>query len=255
MSAIDLRARTLTREYVAHVHGYHQLILATCGSTELVIEGRGDRITGSRGCLIPCDHHHEYQGDGRNRTFVLDVPTTGLVGRRERIDRLFDRPRFFAVPSELQRMADSLMPQFVQFPALGNEIAVLLLHALSLHLRGDDLTEETLKARPAISGRLDLRRIDRWIDQHLADEIRVDDLARRCALSPGHFHHCFRLATGMTPRAYVQRRRLMHAQRMVERGDLPLGQIGVQVGFRDQGSFSRAWRRQFGSPPSRHRQQ
>lgn len=250
MSVIDLRACTLTREHVAHVHRYHQLILATCGSTELAIEGHGDRITGSRGCLIPCGRHHEYQGDGQNRTFVLDVPVTGLAGECELIDRLFDQPRFFVVPNGLHRMADSLMPQLEQFPVLHNEIAVLLLRALSLHLHDDNAALHALKAPTAVSERLDLERIDSWIDRHLADEIRVDDLARQCALSPGHFHHCFRLATGVTPQAYVQRRRLAHAQALVERGDLPLGQVGIQVGFRDQGSFSRAYRRQFGNPPS-----
>lgn len=253
MSVIDLRARTLAHEYVAHTHRYHQLILATCGSTELAIEGCGDQITEARGCLIPCDHHHDYLGDGCNRTFVLDVPVTGDSGGSELIDRLFDRPRFFTVPAGLQLMTGSLMQQFEQFPTLSSEISALLLRALYLHLEEDKPALLMPRHQHAVSGRLDLHRVDGWIDQHLADDIRVADLARLCALSPGHFHHCFRLATDMTPQAYVQQRRLMHAQALIEHSDLPLGQIGSQVGFRDQGSFSRAYRRQFGLAPSTQR--
>lgn len=66
MFFLDLRATTPT-------HAHHQLMLLIGGATELDIEGRGERITASRGCVIPCAHHHEYRGDGCNRTFVLDI--------------------------------------------------------------------------------------------------------------------------------------------------------------------------------------
>ncbi len=104
-----------------------------------------------------------------------------------------------------------------------------------------------------ISERLDLARLDAWLDQHLADEIRVEQLAALCALSPGHFHSCFRELTGVTPLAYVQRRRLEHARTLVRHSTLSLGHIAMLVGFRDQGSFSRAYRRYFELSPSSDR--
>lgn len=254
MSLLDLRATTLEPEHVAHAHDHHQLILATRGATELSIEGRGERITGARGCLIPCACHHEYRGDGRNRTFVLDIPAATLPGLRdgERIERLFDRPRFFGVPPRLNRLADSLMLQLEACPALHSEIAALLLRALYLHLATDAPAGGASLTEPD-EGRLDLARLDAWIDRHLADEIRVERLAALCALSVGHFHARFRERTGMTPQAYVQRRRLEHARTLVHHSDLSLGHIAALVGFRDQGSFSRAYRRRFEMAPSRER--
>ncbi|MGM0691926.1 MAG: AraC family transcriptional regulator [Pseudomonadota bacterium] len=256
MTSLDLRAATLGQAHVAHAHDHHQLILATCGATELAIEGRGDRITGSRGCLIPCGRHHDYRGDGRNRTFVLDIPATSLPALRDgaAIGRLFERPRFFAVPPRLNRLAASLMQQLEYCPALHSEIAALLLRALYLHLESEPLPAEVgMPAAPGFSERLDLTRLDAWIDHHLADDIRVEQLASLCALSAGHFHACFREMTGMTPLAYVQRRRLDHARTLVTHSGLSLGHIATLVGFRDQGSFSRAYRRQFAVPPSRTR--
>jgi len=264
MSHYDLRACTLATEHVAHAHDHHQLILATRGTTELAIEGSGANITASRGCLIPCDHHHDYQGDGRNRTFVLDIPLTTLplVRDKQEIDRLFDRPRFFSVPPSLQQLAESLMRQLDDFPALHNEVASLLLRALYLHLEQDagtwpganrgarSLPQGGGDSDAAISERLDLPRLDAWIDRHLADEIRVEQLAALCALSPGHFHVCFRHATGLTPQSYVQARRLAHARTLVGHSELALGQVASLVGFCDQGSFSRAYRRHFGCTAS-----
>lgn len=253
MTLFDLRADNLGQAHVAHAHDHHQLILATCGTTELSIEGRGDRITGSRGCLIPCGRHHDYRGDGRNRTFVLDIPATSLPALRdgEAIERLFERPRFFSVPPRLNRLAASLMQQLECCPALHSEIAALLLRALYLHLESQPLSEDTGAALgPGLRERLDLGRLDAWIDHHLADEIRVEQLAALCALSAGHFHACFRELTGMTPLAYVQRRRLDHARTLVTHSGLSLGHIASLVGFRDQGSFSRAYRRCFEVSPS-----
>ncbi|MDR5866110.1 AraC family transcriptional regulator [Halomonas koreensis] len=254
MTFLDLRATTLEHEHVAHVHDHHQLILATSGATELSIEGSGERITGSRGCLIPSARYHEYRGDGRNRTFVLDIPAETLPTLRDgdAIERLFDRPRFFGVPSRLNRLADSLMQQLTLCPELHSEIAALLLRALYLHLESQPLAEEATQAA-APSARLDLARLDAWIDRHLADEIRVERLAALCALSAGHFHARFRELTGLTPLAYVQRRRLEHARTLVNHSDLSLGHIASLVGFRDQGSFSRAYRRHFEVAPSRER--
>lgn len=256
MSLLDLRACNLRQEHIAHDHAHHQLILATYGSTELEVEGMGDRVTGVRGCLIPCSHHHEYEGDGRNRTLVLDIPLAALGEMRdgEGLQRLFERPRFFPVPARFKQLAAMLMAQLEQFPALHSEIAALLLRALYLHFQEavPRLSSPSAPARRAVE-RIDIERLDAWIDRHLAEEIRVEQLAALCALSAGHFHALFRELVGVTPLAHVQQRRLDHARALVSHSDLSLGHIAALVGFRDQGSFSRAYRRHFDTTPSQAR--
>lgn len=257
MAILDLRTCNLGQEHIAHAHTHHQLILATCGVTELEIEGAGDRVTGARGCLIPSSYHHEYEGDGLNRTLVLDVALDDLEPLRDAdaMQRLFERPQFFTVPTRLNQLAATLMVQLEQFPALHSEIAALLLRALYLHLnprleQGPAITGNGHPPMRVASERIDLGRLNTWIDRHLADDIRVEELAGLCALSPGHFHGRFRETFGTTPLAYVQRRRLEHARTLVRHSNLSLGHIASLVGFRDQGSFSRAYRRHFDVTPS-----
>lgn len=255
MPHLNLRVKILDREHVDHAHDFHQLILATSGVIELDVEGLGERVTASRGCLIPCARHHGYLGDGRNRTLVLDVPRGSLAALRDtdNVERLFDRPRFFTVPPQLSQLAESLMGQLDQCPALHSEIAALLLRALYLYLEGETLHEAVPVQPHSGNKRLDLVRLDSWIDRHLADEVRVEQLSALCALSVGHFHACFRELTGVTPLAYVQSRRLEHARTLVGHSGLSLGHIASLVGFRDQGSFSRAYRRRFSVSPSTER--
>lgn len=259
MESFEVHSRNLTPEPVAHSHDFHQLILATSGTTELAMEGQEERVTARRGCLIPSSRHHEYQGDGGNRTLVLDIPVAHLatLEKGSEIERLFDKPRFFSVPPALNQLTHALSQQLEQCPALQNEIAVLLLRALTMYLHDEPESVVSHLGKPVskrcISERLDLVRLDNWIDQHLADAIHVEQLAALCALSPGHFHACFRELTGVTPLAYVQRRRLEHARTLVRHSALSLGHIAMLVGFRDQGSFSRAYRRYFEISPSSDR--
>lgn len=254
MSFFNLRACTLMQDHIAHEHPYHQLILATSGVTELTIEGRGERITRERGCLIPSTYHHEYTGDGLNRTLVLDVPlfNMALTSCAGEVGRLFERPRFFEVPPELHQLTQGLLPQVECHPALHSEIATLILRAIYLNLHDDTLMSSPRRGRE-YRERLDRKCLDDYIDAHLAEPIQVDDLAALCALSPGHFHVCFREALGITPQTYVQQRRLAHARLLIETTTQPLGIIAGQIGFRDQGSFTRAYRRAFDVPPSVHR--
>lgn len=253
-----LRACNLSPSHVSHEHAYHQLILATSGVTDLRIEHRGERITRDLGCLIPSAHHHEYEGDGQNRTLVLDIPLAGVaaVAYGGELERLFEKPLFFPVSPQLQQLAHSLMRQLEQTPRLQGEIATLLVRSLYSQLFGDEPAMKTRETTRRLKGRdrVDLDRLDRFIDVHLADPISVDALARLSALSPGHFHACFRDLTGLTPLAYVQRRRLSHARSLVLDTGVALGSVAELVGFADQASFSRAFRRRFGESPSGARQ-
>ncbi|MFD2437713.1 cupin domain-containing protein [Modicisalibacter luteus] len=73
----------------------------------------GERITRERGCLIPSTYHHEYVGDGANRTLVMDIPLAnlGLTSCADEVGRLFERPRFFEVPVALYQLANGLLPR------------------------------------------------------------------------------------------------------------------------------------------------
>lgn len=252
MAIAQLQSCTLEHQWVSHAHSHHQLILATSGQTELSIEGRGNRITGDTGCLIPSGYHHDYLGDGRNTTLVMDLPVAGLkrLTRADDAERLFEQPSFYAVPPALKQMGAVLAAQARTSPGLHDELSALILRAIYLGLYDRAPAPVRSSGAPGRLSDVSLRRVDDYVLAHLADDIRVADLAALCCLSPGYFHQAFRHQTGRTPMAYVQQQRLRRARQWLRDTDWPLGVIAAEVGFRDQGSFSRACRRHFGCPPS-----
>lgn len=96
--------------------------------------------------------------------------------------------------------------------------------------------------------------VQRWLNDHLTDDLRVDSLAERAHMSPRSFARRFREETGTTPAAYVERLRVEAARRLLETTDLTVATIAQQVGLHQPETLHRAFRRQLGTTPDRYRQ-
>lgn len=98
------------------------------------------------------------------------------------------------------------------------------------------------------------RRLDQYISDNLAAAIRTCDLAAQINLSSSHFSHVFKQTFGITPLAYVARKRIEAARAMMLATDQPLTQIAHAHGFCDQSHFTRTFRRETGLSPLLWRQ-
>ncbi|NEB82483.1 AraC family transcriptional regulator [Streptomyces sp. SID14478] len=59
-----------------------------------------------------------------------------------------------------------------------------------------------------------------------------------------------RAATGQTPKAFIDRRVILEAKRLLAHTDLPVGRIGVAVGFGDSANFSKFFQQHTGVTPA-----
>jgi AraC-like DNA-binding protein len=59
-----------------------------------------------------------------------------------------------------------------------------------------------------------------------------------------------RAATGLTPKAFIDRRVILEAKRMLAHTELPVGRIGVAVGFADSANFSKFFQQHVGASPA-----
>ncbi len=93
------------------------------------------------------------------------------------------------------------------------------------------------------------------IEARLGDaELTLDQVAAAAGLSKYHFARRFRQEMGCAPGAYLRRRRLEQAEKLLRFTDLPLKQIAAQCGFASAAYFSAAFRQAHGYPPRRERQ-
>ena len=88
-----------------------------------------------------------------------------------------------------------------------------------------------------------------WARAHLNDELGVEALAFKAAISPRHFARLFREETGMTPAKAIEQLRLQAARLEVETSRKPIEEIARASGFGDDERMRRAFMRAFGEPP------
>lgn len=92
-----------------------------------------------------------------------------------------------------------------------------------------------------------------WLPDHLGDDLEVEALAERAAMSPRSFARAFRRETGTTPAAYVEALRVEAARRLLETSDLTVAAVAATVGIRHAETLHRAFRRRVGTTPDQYR--
>ena len=96
-------------------------------------------------------------------------------------------------------------------------------------------------------------RVIGWIRKHYTEPFRVEDLAAMAGMSTSAFHRHFRTVTELTPIQFQKKIRLHEARlRVVGLGE-DVTSAGYAVGYDSPSQFSREYRREFGTPPSRDR--
>jgi len=100
-----------------------------------------------------------------------------------------------------------------------------------------------------------LARVNRAIDHvvtHLAEPLRLEDVARVACFSPFHFHRIYRAVVGETLHEFVKRVRLERALFVLSRPSPPsLTELALECGFASSSDFSRAFKARYGVAPSR----
>ena len=134
------------------------------------------------------------------------------------------------------------------------ETSSLLLAARLAHSHLEtELIRSPIQSRHGLdAGRL--RRVLAYIEEHLADDITVADLANVACLSVFHFTRAFAATMGVPPHRYVSQRRLESAKAMIATGRVSLSEIALHCRFSSQSSFTRAFRRAVGMTPAEYRE-
>jgi transcriptional regulator GlxA family with amidase domain len=98
-----------------------------------------------------------------------------------------------------------------------------------------------------------LRDLQRFVVEHVREDLSVRALAERVHMSPRNFARAFAAETGITPGRYVERVRLEAARRALEDTAQPIAVVAASCGFGTAETMRRAFLRALGVAPAEYR--
>lgn len=137
----------------------------------------------------------------------------------------------------------------------GSLLADNVARSLLLHHRrfGDtDQLSLLLKAQATVPDML--TKLLAWLPDHLKDDLSVELLASRAAMSQRNFARVFQQRTGLTPARYVERLRFEAAQSQLRHSCISLSQAAAASGFNTVETLRRVFLKRLGITPGQFRQ-
>jgi len=121
--------------------------------------------------------------------------------------------------------------------SLGASVAYEYFHRAGLQRIEKPLPRSVLRAR-------------RYIEEHFAQPMKLDDIAKAAGVSPTHLVASFRRYLDETPSRYLWRLRAEKGVHLIIQTNLRIGEIAERCGFQNQFHFSRYVKKLSGHPPS-----
>ncbi len=94
---------------------------------------------------------------------------------------------------------------------------------------------------------LRLQRVRNYLAANCHLDVDNDTLAKMASYSPSHFIRAFGAAYGETPHAYLIRKRLEYARRLLRTSPLAISEVALASGFESRCTFSRLFRERYGT--------
>lgn len=92
-----------------------------------------------------------------------------------------------------------------------------------------------------------------YIEAHLEEELDIAVLCRELGVGRTRLYELFDSEIKMGIAAYIRRRRMHRAKKLLKTTELSVAEIAEQVGFSDYNYFSRVYKKTYGKSPKRYR--
>jgi AraC-like DNA-binding protein len=96
-------------------------------------------------------------------------------------------------------------------------------------------------------------RVRKSMSESPGAEIELDSIAREAGLSRPHFYRLFRTQTGVTPNLYLNTLIMEQALDALVATEVPIADIGFDLGFSSQSGFTRFFAANVGMAPTEYR--
>ena len=244
----------------AHIHSAVELLYVKEGRYRVLLDD-SEYVLGEGDLILFCSnaiHHVETLGEAKNTYYVIKASPLSFVNflgcgagciMRFAIHRQQSRcfwSRKDLAGSEIELILKGLLREHEQ-KAFASEVAVTLkIMELMLAIAREDADEAT-PPDDALSERI--YRAMRYVQTHFAEDVDEKRLASELGMSYSYFSRSFKLVTGMTFKAYLNRTRVNKAEQLLFLGRHTVSEVAISCGYNSVSYFISVFRAVKGRTP------
>ena len=122
-----------------------------------------------------------------------------------------------------------------------------------------NLLREHSTAQPRVAqyegglGDRKILQVSDYINEHLDQDIKLEDLATLVGISQFHFSRLFKHSMGISPHQYLLQQRVERAKQLLKNSPAAIADIALQCGFSSQSHLGKSFRKLTGITPSTYR--
>ena len=251
LSYVEVDRSSQKNQFDSHVHPECEIYINLTGDVSFVVENRIYPIVpGNIIITRPYEYHHcVYHSDAEHKHFWILFSADGNEGLLQRFfDRKAGENNLLLLPPDRQQELISLCHTLL---ASSNEPLL----SYSCFWRMMELIEHArLPVDLAEQVPTDLTLALNYINRHFAEPISIRALADNAYVSQHTLERHFHEAMGMTPSAYLKKKRLAYAAELLYKGRNVMDAC-QESGFSDYSTFIATFRKHYGKTPLQYQKQ
>lgn len=237
----------------SHSHEYDEIVVSLVKAHDYGIGGRAVRLSPGLTTIIPARTPHDCWY-GKHHAPCVDFWFHILPHGKVTANYVDHHPARELVSTPVPGLAAQFQEDFGRAAALlrpsgaahqkkAHHFLLYLLHEVFEHLMTADFDN------PQDGDSSVIEDVKLYAAKHLTDRLTLQDLAKAAGYSPFHFHRLFLEAEGVTPRAFVEGRRLKNACDLLKAG-FSITSAAMDSGFSTASQFASVFKKKFEISPS-----
>lgn len=237
-----------------HRHDFFHFLFLEKGSGWHEIDFQRFKVRPGQLFLMRPGQVHAWQLGAGTKGYVLEFTRASLPRNRktEEIWKFLDAVPAMIQSEKTEELSATLRLMLGEFNGRLADYRLSLEHLLLAFLL--KLSRENISASPARSTDTLAQKFQALVEKNFSRHHKVDEYARLLGTTPKALTTRITRVLGRSAGAVIQERCLAEAKRLLAYSELPVAEVGYELGYEDPNYFARFFRKHTGTAPGKFRQ-